>query len=77
MRIFFARTEHYLLRGDDLWFFFASHGRRRDDRIDYLLLSDSDVENIEGSSFSVNYVIQRLQLIGADKILIIYRCLSR
>ncbi|MGD1704352.1 caspase family protein [Dapis sp. BLCC M229] len=71
LRRFFARTEHYLLTGDDLWFFFAGHGRRGDDQIDYLLVSDSDVEDIEGSSLSVNYVIQRLQLIGADKIIVI------
>ncbi len=39
--------------------------------MDYLLLSDTDVENIETSSLSVNYVIQRLQLIGANNIIVI------
>ncbi len=58
------------LRADDFWFFFAGHGRRGDDQIDYLLLYDSYLKDITKLSLSVNYVIQRLQLIGADKIIV-------
>ncbi|MEM9510274.1 MAG: caspase family protein, partial [Cyanobacteria bacterium P01_E01_bin.35] len=42
LRAQFANTQPPLLKPEDnLWFFFAGHGRREGDK-DYLMLSDSD-----------------------------------
>ena len=65
-----AQFETPLLKaGDNLWFFFAGHGRREADR-DYLMLSDSDPGDVEHTAISVDYVIQRLRRCGADNVVL-------
>ena len=65
-----AQFEKPLLKsGDNLWFFFAGHGRRDRER-DYLMLSDSDPGDIENTAISVDYVTQRLRKSGADNVIL-------
>jgi uncharacterized caspase-like protein len=59
----------YLKTGDNLWFFFAGHGSRKNN-IDYLIPIDGH-SNVEVSGISVNYIIQQLQNSGADNIVLI------
>ncbi|WP_017656032.1 SUMF1/EgtB/PvdO family nonheme iron enzyme [Fortiea contorta] len=58
-----------LAPGDNLWFFFAGHGRREADR-DYLMLIDSDPGDVEHSAIPVEYVTQRLRRSGADNVVL-------
>ena len=65
-----AQFEKPLLNsGDNLWFFFAGHGRRDRER-DYLMLSDSDPGDVEHTAISVDYVTQRLRKSGADNVIL-------
>ena len=67
-RFFRASFEKPLLSaGDNLWFFFAGHGRRDADR-DYLMLSDSDPGDVENSALSVSWITERLRRWGADNV---------
>ncbi len=67
-RFFRVNFENPLLSaGDNLWFFFAGHGRRDADR-DYLMLSDSDPGDVENSALSVSWVTERLRRWGADNV---------
>jgi len=63
------REETLLQPGDNLWFFFAGHGARVAHG-DYLMLSDSDPGNVEGTAISVNYVTERLRDSGADNVIL-------
>ena len=56
--------------GDNFWFFFSGHSARVKG-VDYICPSDAFLENIEHSSISVNYIIQRLQRCGADNVVMI------
>ncbi|MGB3760231.1 MAG: SUMF1/EgtB/PvdO family nonheme iron enzyme, partial [Rivularia sp. (in: cyanobacteria)] len=55
--------------GDNLWFFFAGHGRRYQDQ-DYLMLLDSDPQAVDSTAISVDYVTQRLRRSGADNVVL-------
>ena len=67
-RFFRVNFENPLLSaGDNLWFFFAGHGRRDADR-DYLMLSDSDPGDVENSALSVSWITERLRRWGADNV---------
>ncbi|GBF82269.1 twin-arginine translocation pathway signal [Aphanothece sacrum FPU1] len=55
--------------GDNLWFFFAGHGKRDQDR-DYLMLSDSDPGDVAGSALSVSWITERLRRCGADNVVL-------
>lgn len=58
----------FLLEGDNFWFFFSGHGMQGADG-DYLLLCDSDPEDVRSTAISVAYVKQRLRRSGADNII--------
>jgi formylglycine-generating enzyme required for sulfatase activity/uncharacterized caspase-like protein len=58
-----------LASGDNLWFFFAGHGRRKGDR-DYLMLLDSDPGDVEHTAIPVDFVTQRLRRSGADNVVL-------
>ncbi|MBU6346900.1 MAG: GUN4 domain-containing protein [Cyanobacteria bacterium REEB494] len=66
-----AQFERPLLKsGDNLWFFFAGHGRRHQDK-DYLMLNDTDPHDIEHTAISVEYATQRLRRCGADNVILL------
>ncbi len=65
-----AQFERPLLKPEDnLWFFFAGHGRRNEDK-DYLMLCDSDPGDVEHTAISVEYLTQRLRRSGADNVVL-------
>jgi len=69
-RFLSKQFENPLLQpGDNLWFFFAGHGRRHENR-DYLMLSDSDPSDIEGTAIAVSYATERLRRWGSDNVLL-------
>ncbi len=72
-RFFRTRFEEPFLRpGDNLWFFFAGHGKRHEDQ-DYLMPSDADPEDdIEKSTWiPLRYITDRLRRSGADNIILL------
>lgn len=54
---------------DNLWFFFAGHGKRYVDQ-DYLMFLDSDPTD-HTTAISVDYVTQRLRRCGADNVVLL------
>jgi formylglycine-generating enzyme required for sulfatase activity len=71
MRFLQKQFETPLLQpGDNLWFFFAGHGRRYQDK-DYLMLPDSDPSNVGETAVSVDYVTERLRRSGADNVVLL------
>jgi formylglycine-generating enzyme required for sulfatase activity len=62
--------QSFLGTGDNFWFFFAGHGKRHRDR-DYLLPSDVNPRNIEGTAIPINYVTERLRRCGADNVILL------
>jgi formylglycine-generating enzyme required for sulfatase activity len=76
----FLRTrfeQAFLNPGDNLWFFFAGHGTRHEDR-DYLMPIDADSGDIPNTAIPLNYVTERLRRCGADNvILMIDACRNR
>ncbi|WP_309242658.1 SUMF1/EgtB/PvdO family nonheme iron enzyme [Limnofasciculus baicalensis] len=56
--------------GDNLWFFFAGHGQRHNER-DYLMPFDVDPGDIEHTAISVSYVSERLRRSGADNVILL------
>jgi len=60
----------FLNPGDNFWFFFAGHGKRHRDR-DYLMPSDVNPRNIEGTAISISYVTERLSRCGADNVILL------
>jgi formylglycine-generating enzyme required for sulfatase activity/uncharacterized caspase-like protein len=70
LRAQFENIEHPLLKPEDnLWFFFAGHGNRYNDK-DYLIFSDSDPGDIEHTAISVDFVTQKLRRSGADNVVL-------
>jgi hypothetical protein len=65
-----AQFEEPLLKPEDnLWFFFAGHGKRFIDQ-DYLMFLDSDPID-QTTAISVDYVTQRLRRCGADNVVLL------
>lgn len=60
----------FLKAGDNLWFFFAGHGIRHEDR-DYLMPIDGDPGDIESTAIPLHYVTERLQRCGADNVILL------
>jgi uncharacterized caspase-like protein len=56
--------------GDNFWFFFSGHGIMHANS-DYLMLADSNPEDIENTAISISYVIQHLQRCGSDNVILI------
>jgi uncharacterized caspase-like protein len=54
---------------DNLWFFFAGHGKRYNDQ-DYLMFPDSDPTD-STTAISVDYITQRLRRCGADNVVLL------
>jgi uncharacterized caspase-like protein len=70
-RFFRVRFEESFLKpGDNLWFFFAGHGKRYKDR-DYLMPIDADPGDVERSCISLHYVSERLRRSGADNVIML------
>lgn len=71
MRFLRVRFEQSFLKpSDNLWFFFAGHGRRERDQ-DYLLPIDADPGNVEETAISVRHVAERLKRSGADNVVLL------
>lgn len=71
MRFLRVRFEQpFLQPSDNLWFFFAGHGRRERDQ-DYLLPLDVDPGNVEETGIPVRYVAERLRRSGADNVILL------
>jgi formylglycine-generating enzyme required for sulfatase activity/uncharacterized caspase-like protein len=65
-----AQFETPLLKPEDnLWFFFAGHGKRYVDQ-DYLMFLDSDPTD-STTAICVDYVTQRLRRCGADNVVLL------
>jgi len=60
----------FLKTGDNLWFFFAGHGIRHEDR-DYLMPIDGDLGDVDGTALPLSYVTDRLRRCGADNIVLL------
>jgi len=60
----------FLKPGDNLWFFFAGHGVRHEDR-DYLMPLDGDPGEVEGTAIPLSYVTERLRRSGADNVVLL------
>ncbi|MGA7937289.1 MAG: SUMF1/EgtB/PvdO family nonheme iron enzyme, partial [Kovacikia sp.] len=60
----------FLTAGDNLWFFFAGHGVRHEDR-DYLMPIDADPGDVEATAISLHYITERLQRSGADNVILL------
>jgi formylglycine-generating enzyme required for sulfatase activity/uncharacterized caspase-like protein len=66
--------QRFLKPSDNLWFFFAGHGRRERDR-DYVMPIDADPGNVEETAIPVSYVTERLRRCGAENvILLLHAC---
>ena len=69
----FLRTRFekpFLHDGDNLWFFFAGHGIRHNNR-DYLMPLDGDRDDLERSAIPLHYISERLRRSGADNIILL------
>ncbi len=62
--------QKFLKPSDNLWFFFAGHGRRERDR-DYLMPSDADPGNVEETAIPVSLVTERLRRCGAQNVILL------
>ena len=62
--------QKFLETGDNLWFFFAGHGIRHEDR-DYLLPLDGDPGDVERSAIPISYLTERLRRSGADNVVLL------
>jgi formylglycine-generating enzyme required for sulfatase activity/uncharacterized caspase-like protein len=62
--------QRFLKPSDNLWFFFAGHGRRERDR-DYLMPSDTDPGNVEETGIPVSLVSERLRRSGAENVILL------
>jgi formylglycine-generating enzyme required for sulfatase activity/uncharacterized caspase-like protein len=71
MRFLRARFEQpFLKSSDNLWFFFAGHGRRDRDK-DYLLPLDADPGNVAMTAIEVRYVVEQLKKSGAGNVVML------
>jgi uncharacterized caspase-like protein len=59
----------WLQPGDNLWFFFAGHGKRHRDR-DYLMPIDADPGNLEATALAITTITERLRRCGADNVIL-------
>lgn len=69
----FLRTrfdQPFLRDGDNLWFFFAGHGIRHQNR-DYLMPMDGDRGDLERSAIPIHYISERLRRSGADNVILL------
>jgi uncharacterized caspase-like protein len=69
----FLRTrfeQPFLRDGDNLWFFFAGHGIRSDNR-DYLMPIDGDLGDLARSAIPIHYISERLRRSGADNVILL------
>lgn len=65
------RFDKPLLRdGDNLWFFFAGHGIRSQNR-DFLMPIDGDPGDLERSAIPIHYISERLRRSGADNVILL------
>jgi formylglycine-generating enzyme required for sulfatase activity/uncharacterized caspase-like protein len=62
--------QKFLKPSDNLWFFFAGHGRRERDR-DYLMPSDADPGNVEETAIPVSHIAERLRRSGAANVILL------
>jgi formylglycine-generating enzyme required for sulfatase activity/uncharacterized caspase-like protein len=62
--------QKFLKPSDNLWFFFAGHGRRERER-DYLMPSDADPGNVEETAIPVSLVTERLRRCGAENVILL------
>jgi len=62
--------QKFLKPSDNLWFFFAGHGRRERDR-DYLMPSDADPGNVAETAIPVSLVTERLRRCGAENVILL------
>ncbi|MNR85421.1 Hercynine oxygenase [compost metagenome] len=71
LRFMRERFEHPFLKAtDNLWFFFAGHGRRDRD-VDYLLPLDADPGNVARTGIEVRYVVEQLKKSGAGNVVLL------
>lgn len=61
--------QEFLEPGDNLWFFFAGHGKR-DKGCDYLMPIDGDPGNVGRTGLAIRDVADRLRRSGADNVLL-------
>lgn len=67
---FHVRFERpFLEPGDNLWFFFAGHGKRHKGR-DYLMPIDGSPLRVERMGIAIDYVAERLRRSGADNVIL-------
>lgn len=67
---FHVRFERpFLEPGDNLWFFFAGHGKRHKGR-DYLMPIDGSPLRVEQMGIAIDYVAERLRRSGADNVIL-------
>jgi formylglycine-generating enzyme required for sulfatase activity/uncharacterized caspase-like protein len=62
--------QSFLNPSDNLWFFFAGHGKRIGE-VDYLLPSDVDPGNVDETAIPVRDVVERLRRSGAGNIVLL------
>ena len=61
--------QKFLAAGDNLWFFFAGHGKRHQGK-DYLMPLDGDPGNVERTGIAIRDVADRLRRSGADNVVL-------
>ena len=61
--------EEFLKPEDNLWFFFAGHGKRFQGR-DYLMPLDGDPGNVERTAISIRHISGRLRRSGAGNVVL-------
>ncbi|KAI9130443.1 SUMF1/EgtB/PvdO family nonheme iron enzyme [Acaryochloris sp. CCMEE 5410] len=59
----------FLEPGDNLWFFFAGHGKRHKGR-DYLMPIDGSPRRVEKMGIAIDYIAERLRRSGADNVIL-------
>lgn len=59
----------FLGSGDNLWFFFAGHGKRHKGR-DYLMPIDGSPRLVEKMGIAIDYIAERLRRSGADNVIL-------
>ncbi|MGC2199428.1 MAG: SUMF1/EgtB/PvdO family nonheme iron enzyme [Stellaceae bacterium] len=62
--------QKFLKPSDNVWFFFAGHGRREKDR-DYVMPIDADPGNVEETAIPVSYITERLRRCGAANVILL------
>ncbi|MGO4440410.1 SUMF1/EgtB/PvdO family nonheme iron enzyme [Rhizobium sp. RAF56] len=71
MRFLRVRFEQpFLEPSDNLWFFFAGHGRREREQ-DYLLPIDADPGDVVETGIPVRHVVERLRGSGAENVILL------